>query len=150
MNRLSTWMLRTVIVGLFALSVSGCSRLTDHIGPQSNSAANSEFQSRIDGPGLVLVKFGATWCGPCVQVDRELQKLEELAQGRAEIIKIDIDEEPSLARQFGISSIPRLILFRDGQEVHDAVGFVKAEEMNSWLASANPTSGQVVNNPYVQ
>ncbi len=148
MTKMTRCIAPTLIVILLTLGIGACSRVSLPSGAELPSVGSEDFSARIAGPGLVLVKFGATWCGPCVQVDQELQKLSTLAGDRAQIVKVDVDDEPGLARQYQVNSIPRLILFRDGQEIHDAVGFVNAEEMNSWLANGNPVAGEVVSNPY--
>ncbi len=134
-----------MLAGLVVLATVGCSR------PQEQFQVDSvELDSRLKQEGTVLVKFGATWCGPCRQLDSELEELAPLAKGKAEIVMIDIDDEPGLARRYEISSIPRLMLFQDGKKVHDSVGFVRADEMMSWIKNAAPTYGNVVANPYVE
>ncbi|XEC95288.1 thioredoxin [Paenibacillus tarimensis] len=72
--------------------------------------------------GVSVVDFWAPWCGPCKM---QLPIVEELAtelEGQAVIGKVNVDEEPELASQFGVMSIPTLILFKDGQPVDKMVG----------------------------
>ena len=64
--------------------------------------------------GVVLVDFYATWCGPCKMQGEVLKKLEE----DIKIVKIDVDEHTELAKEFGVMSIPTLILFKDGEIVN--------------------------------
>jgi len=91
------------------------------------------FQARVvDQGNLVLVKFGADWCGPCRMVDKELDKL----RGRVpslDIVKIDVDEKPHLASHYGVSGIPRLILFRQGQVKASRSGAVPVSELEKWV-----------------
>ena len=69
----------------------------------------------------VLLDFFATWCGPCRMI---APVLEEIAQEREDIkvCKVDVDEQPELASQYGIVSIPTLMVFRDGKVVNQAQG----------------------------
>jgi thioredoxin 1 len=68
----------------------------------------------------ILVKFGASWCGPCKMIKPTLQKLED--QHGLPVVEVDVDEEPELARQFRIMSIPTMLLFKNGQVVRTIVG----------------------------
>ena len=73
--------------------------------------------------GLVLVDFWATWCGPCRMQAPILEKLsEELSEDELKILKMDVDENPETARQFGIMSIPTLMFKKDGQVVKQVAG----------------------------
>ncbi|MBR1746582.1 MAG: thioredoxin [Clostridia bacterium] len=71
----------------------------------------------------VLVDFWAVWCGPCKML---APTVAEIAEEHPEIVvgKINVDDEPSLARKFGIMSIPTLIVFKDGQPIKKSVGVV--------------------------
>lgn len=86
----------------------------------------------LTGNGLVLVDFFATWCGPCKMLG---PVLEDLASDRSEveIVKIDIDESESLARTYGVMSVPTLILFKDGKPVDQKVGFMPKELLTRWI-----------------
>lgn len=71
--------------------------------------------------GLSLIDFWATWCGPC----RMLSPIvDEVAEERTDVKvgKVNVDEQPELASQFGVMSIPTLLVFRDGKLVNQAVG----------------------------
>ena len=72
----------------------------------------------INSPGMpVLVDFFATWCGPCQTLAPILAQLAQAHAGKLRVIKIDVDRNPAAARQFGVRSMPTLILFRQGQPV---------------------------------
>lgn len=89
----------------------------------------STFESEVlksDKP--VIVDFWASWCGPC----RMLSPIvDEVAEETSEIkvCKINVDEEPDLASQFKVMTIPTLIVFKDGQEVKRNVGVISKEEV---------------------
>jgi thioredoxin 1 len=72
----------------------------------------------------VLVDFSARWCGPCRALAPALDELARDVAGRARIVKVDVDENPDLARRYDISSIPCLVIFRDGREVRRIVGLM--------------------------
>jgi thioredoxin 1 len=72
--------------------------------------------------GTVLVDFWAPWCGPCKMQGPILDKVAAKVGDKAVIAKVNVDESPALAAQFGVRSIPTLILFKDGQKVRDFIG----------------------------
>jgi len=91
------------------------------------------FQEQVvDQPGLVLVKFGAPWCGPCRMVDAELDKLD--ARG-VRVVRINVDQHPELARHYRVSSIPRIFLCSHGVTVADRVGYADQQQLKSWIAA---------------
>lgn len=72
--------------------------------------------------GTVLVDFWAPWCGPCKMQGPILDKVAEKIGGAAVIAKVNVDEAAPLAAEFGVRSIPTLILFKDGEKVQDFIG----------------------------
>lgn len=72
----------------------------------------------------VLVDFTAAWCGPCKAISPIVEELAVEYEGKAKVIKIDVDEFGDIAMKYGIMSIPALVVFKGGQEVDRLVGGV--------------------------
>lgn len=91
------------------------------------------FDSEVlKAEGTVLVDFWATWCGPC----RMLSPIvDEVANERPDVKvgKINVDEQPELAQQFGIMSIPTLLVFKNGEKVQESVGLIPKEKVEALL-----------------
>jgi len=76
----------------------------------------------LDSSAPVLVDFWAAWCGPCRMVAPELEKLAEEESNRLKVAKLNVDDNRGIAARYGISSIPTMILFKDGKEQKRLIG----------------------------
>ena len=85
-------------------------------------ATADTFEALIRENKIVLVDFFATWCGPCRMIAPLIEQVAEEYDGKAVVAKVDIDEEQELATQYGIESIPTVILFKDGEAINVEVG----------------------------
>ena len=81
----------------------------------------------------VLLDFWATWCGPCRMIAPALAQIAEEQAGRVKVGKINVDEEYELAMQFGVTSIPLLVVMQDGKIVKKSVGAMPKEKIEALL-----------------
>ena len=98
------------------------------------SLNNSNFKGEvIESKGLVLVDFWADWCGPCKMLAPILEELS--GETEAKICKVNVDESGDLAGDYGIRSIPTMIIFKDGVKVDQIVGLSQKSELLEKLNS---------------
>lgn len=95
------------------------------------NANGTNFQEIINDE-YVLVDFYATWCGPCKMMHPVLESVAN-SRDNIKIAKIDVDKEEELARQYGVMSIPTLILFKNGQPVSQKIGFTAEPLLIDWI-----------------
>lgn len=95
-----------------------------------------KFEHIINSEKPVLVDFYADWCGPCKAVPPLLKQVKEQFNDNIRIIKVNVDNNPSIAGRFGIQSIPTLMLFRNGQTVWKGVGVSPVEEIRRVVEQA--------------
>ncbi len=82
--------------------------------------------------GVILVDFYAVWCGPCKMMHPIIEELAKENQ-TLKVLKVNVDEHEELARQFGIMSIPTLMLFKEGKVVEKNIGFMEKESLEKWI-----------------
>ena len=88
---------------------------------------DSDFKEEIS-KDLVLVDFYADWCGPCKMMGSVLEKLEDV-----NVLKLNVDNFPDIAKEYQVMSIPTLIIFKNGEMLKKNIGFMTLEELKSWL-----------------
>lgn len=95
-----------------------------------------EFEEEvINGSKPALVDFWASWCGPCKMLSPVVDSVSEQYDG-VDFYKVNVDEEPEIAREFGIMSIPTLILFKDGEMLDESVGVVTEADLKAFVEKA--------------
>ncbi|HEY0121402.1 MAG TPA: thioredoxin [Rhizobium sp.] len=84
----------------------------------------------------VVVDFWAEWCGPCKMIAPSLEELAVKFEGKVKVAKLNIDENPELAAQFGVRSIPTLAMFKAGEVADIKVGAAPKTALENWISSA--------------
>ena len=94
----------------------------------------SNFQEEvISADKLVLVDLYATWCAPCKALAPVLEELADKYADKIKVVKVNVDEEESIAAKFGIASIPTVIFFKNGQTAASFVGLRNASEIEKMI-----------------
>ena len=101
---------------------------------ESKHITESDFETEVLGADKpVLVDFWAPWCGPCRMVGPEVEAVAAEYAGRANVVKINVDEQPELAGRYGIMSIPTIIVFKNGEIAEQVVGAVNRGKLKEML-----------------
>lgn len=102
------------------------------IEPVSIDDASFE-QEVLKSEQVVLVDFWAEWCGPCRMIAPVLEQVAASMQDKVKVVKMNVDENPSTPSQYGIRSIPTLILFKNGKAVSTKVGPLPKNKLEEWV-----------------
>jgi thioredoxin len=89
--------------------------------------------NEVKEAAVALVDFYADWCGPCKMMGPVLEELSGEYDGKVSFFKIDVDEAQELAAEYQVSSIPNLVLFKNGDKVSDSIGFKPADDLKAWI-----------------
>jgi len=98
----------------------------------------NNFQSDVlDSNVPVVVDFWAEWCGPCKMIGPSLEEISTEMAGKVKITKVNVDENQDIAAQYGIRSIPTLMLFKNGEPASIKVGALPKSALSDWIKSAS-------------
>lgn len=92
-----------------------------------------ELEELIKGDKTVFVDFWATWCAPCRMLAPIFEDVATKYDGKAVFVKLNVDEETETAIKYGVSSIPNIIAFRDGQPQNHSIGYTPEEELEEFV-----------------
>tara|TARA_B100000768_G_scaffold112868_1_gene104536 strand:+ start:30 stop:350 length:321 start_codon:yes stop_codon:yes gene_type:complete len=87
----------------------------------------------LDSKQPVLVDFWAEWCGPCKAIAPSLEELSDEMANKLKIVKINVDENPSISQTYSIRSIPALMIFKDGEKISEKMGALPKSALESWV-----------------
>ncbi|MDI7816631.1 thioredoxin [Clostridioides difficile] len=97
---------------------------------------NNEFINEVENKdGLVVVDFFATWCGPCKMLSPVYEALGNEMVEKANFLKVDIDQSIELAQEFEVSTVPTVIIFKDGKPVDRLIGFIPKDNLKKKVES---------------
>jgi thioredoxin 1 len=97
----------------------------------------SNFQDEVlNSVEPVIVDFWAEWCGPCKMIAPSLEEISVELAGKVKVAKVNIDENPEIAAQYGVRSIPTLAMFKAGEVADIKVGAAPKTALTSWISNA--------------
>lgn len=98
---------------------------------------NNNFASEVlNSAEPVVVDFWAEWCGPCKMIAPALEEIASELSGKVKVVKLNIDDNPELAAQFGVRSIPTLAIFKGGKVADIKVGAAPKTALSAWISGA--------------
>jgi thioredoxin 1 len=100
----------------------------------TNKTNEQSFKTDVlDSKQPVLVDFWAEWCNPCKAIAPSLEELSEEMANKLKIVKINVDENPSISDTYSVRSIPALMIFKDGQKVAEKMGALPKSALEAWV-----------------
>jgi thioredoxin 1 len=125
-----------IVLGAVALILGGMGWMlldTDSASASSAIHNHSRLGSVLASSKPVLVEFYADWCGPCRSVGPEVDKLAVELRGRAEVVRLNVDENPELAQKYRVQGIPCFIAFKNGRETGRQSGAIPQAMMRAMI-----------------
>ncbi|AJQ51368.1 MAG: thioredoxin [Rickettsia conorii subsp. raoultii] len=100
----------------------------------ANNVTDSSFKKEVLESDLpVLVDFWAAWCGPCKMLTPIIDEISKELQGKVKVLKMNIDENPNTPSEYGIRSIPTIMLFKNGEQKDTKIGLQQKNSLLDWI-----------------
>jgi len=100
----------------------------------ANNVTDSSFEEEVLKSDLpVVVDFWAEWCGPCRMLTPIIEEISKELQGKIKIFKMNIDENPNIPSEYGIRSIPTMMLFKNGEQIDTSIGVKPKNSLVEWI-----------------
>ncbi|WP_347939182.1 thioredoxin [Rickettsia oklahomensis] len=100
----------------------------------ANNVKDSSFKKEVLESNLpVLVDFWAEWCGPCKMLTPVIDEISKELQGKVKVLKMNIDENPNTPSEYGIRSIPTIMLFKNGEQKDTKIGLQQKSSLLDWI-----------------
>jgi len=87
----------------------------------------------LESDKFVLVDFWAEWCGPCKAIAPSLEEISEEMKDKLKVVKVNVDENPTVSQSYSIRSIPALMIFKDGKKVSEKMGALPKSALQTWV-----------------
>ncbi len=100
------------------------------------AVTDDNFKQELEGHEWVVADFSAEWCGPCRALAPIFDKVAEELSGKVHFIKVDVDQAQSAAAQYQVTSVPTVVIFKNGQEVDRSIGVKEEDAFLSWITSS--------------
>ena len=95
---------------------------------------DQDFKSDVlESDKFVLVDFWAEWCGPCKAIAPSLEEISEEMKDKLKVVKVNVDENPTVSQSYGIRSIPALMIFKNGEKVSEKMGALPKSALQIWI-----------------
>ncbi|WP_371826310.1 thioredoxin [Alicyclobacillus fastidiosus] len=118
--------------------MNGCSFVHSSSGSvrelATQKVTDADFSTTVQSDKPVLVDFWATWCGPCRMMSPVLEEISDEYADKLTVAKLDVDENPTTTSQFGVMSIPTMLVFKNGEVVKQIVGYRPKSELEAELS----------------
>jgi|TARA_B110000914_G_C15343242_1_gene390291 thioredoxin 1 len=87
----------------------------------------------LESDKFVLVDFWAEWCGPCKAIAPSLEEISEEMKDKLKVVKVNVDENPTVSQSYSIRSIPALMIFKNGEKVSEKMGALPKSALQAWV-----------------
>ena len=95
---------------------------------------DQDFKSDVlESDKFVLVDFWAEWCGPCKAIAPSLEEISEEMKDKLKVVKVNVDENPTVSQSYSIRSIPALMIFKNGEKVSEKMGALPKSALQAWV-----------------